>query len=269
MTLENHGRYAYRSILDRPDYSWPGRQTARGLRRPQHRGVPLRPRQGRGHRPAGPGAEPQRLLLAGLRKPRGDLASPGASSTSSGSPPRAQMNTAIYDLCPDIPEALRRRGRRDPRPRRHQQRRAGRARRGRGAGPHRRRDPHHRAARGGRRPAGWMSPWLSNSAVTVDLLQEAGYRYFMDWTCDDQPIWMKTRGGRLLSMPYPIECNDTRGVVLVRVHLGRVHGHADRRLRRDAAPERGAAARLPRSPCTRSWSAARTGSGSSAGCSSI
>ena len=24
---------------------------------------------------------------------------------------------------------------------------------------------------------------------------------------------MKTRGGRLLSMPYPIECNDTRGVV--------------------------------------------------------
>ena len=58
-----------------------------------------------------------------------------------------------------------------------------------------------------------MSPWLSNSAVTLDLLQEAGYHYVMDWTSDDQPIWLTTRQGRLLSMPYPIECNDTRGIV--------------------------------------------------------
>ncbi len=61
-----------------------------------------------------------------------------------------------------------------------------------------------------------MSPWLSNSSVTPDLLQEAGYRYFMDWTMDDQPIWMKTRGGRILSMPYPVEVNDTRGIVWYR-----------------------------------------------------
>jgi hypothetical protein len=58
-----------------------------------------------------------------------------------------------------------------------------------------------------------MSPWLSNSEVTMDLLQEAGYHYVMDWTADDQPIWLTTRQGRLLSMPYPIECNDTRGIV--------------------------------------------------------
>ena len=61
-----------------------------------------------------------------------------------------------------------------------------------------------------------MSPWLSNSSVTPDLLQEAGYRYFMDWTMDDQPIWMKTRSGRILSMPYPVEVNDTRGIVWYR-----------------------------------------------------
>ena len=67
--------------------------------------------------------------------------------------------------------------------------------------------------REGSPPLGWMSPWLSNSAVTPDLLQEAGYRYFMDWTCDDQPIWMTTRAGRILAMPYPVECNDTRGIV--------------------------------------------------------
>ena len=61
-----------------------------------------------------------------------------------------------------------------------------------------------------------MSPWLSNSEVSADLLQEAGYRYFMDWTCDDQPIWMKTRHGRILAMPYPIETNDNRAIVWFR-----------------------------------------------------
>ena len=65
----------------------------------------------------------------------------------------------------------------------------------------------------GARPVGWMSPWLSNSAVTMDLLQEAGYRYVMDWTMDDQPVWLVTRKGRILSIPYPIEVNDTRGVI--------------------------------------------------------
>ena len=35
----------------------------------------------------------------------------------------------------------------------------------------------------------------------------------MDWTADDQPIWMKTRQGHILSMPYPIECNDNRALV--------------------------------------------------------
>jgi hypothetical protein len=61
-----------------------------------------------------------------------------------------------------------------------------------------------------------MSPWLSNSAVTMDLLQEAGYRYVMDWTMDDQPIWLRTRQGRILAVPYPIEVNDTRGIVWYR-----------------------------------------------------
>ena len=33
---------------------------------------------------------------------------------------------------------------------------------------------------------------------------------------DDQPIWIRTRQGRLLAMPYPIEVNDTRGIVWYR-----------------------------------------------------
>lgn len=68
----------------------------------------------------------------------------------------------------------------------------------------------------GAAPTGWMSPWLSNSAVTLDLLQEAGYRYCMDWTCDDQPVWARTRSGRILLMPYPIETNDNRALVWFR-----------------------------------------------------
>ena len=47
----------------------------------------------------------------------------------------------------------------------------------------------------------------------MDLLQEAGYRYVMDWTMDDQPIWIRTRKGRILTVPYPIEVNDTRGII--------------------------------------------------------
>ena len=69
----------------------------------------------------------------------------------------------------------------------------------------------------GEAPIGWMSPWLSNSAITADLLEEIGYKYFMDWTTDDQPIWFKTRsGGKILSMPYPVECNDNRALVWFR-----------------------------------------------------
>src|SRR5215510_2747008 len=65
----------------------------------------------------------------------------------------------------------------------------------------------------GRRPGGWLGPYIAQSTMTLDLLKEAGYRYVMDWAMDDQPIWMRTRSGPILSMPYPIEVNDTRGVI--------------------------------------------------------
>jgi len=61
----------------------------------------------------------------------------------------------------------------------------------------------------GRAPEGWMSPWITETTRTPDLLKEAGYRYLMDWPADDQPFWMRTRAGPLLSVPYPIEVNDS------------------------------------------------------------
>jgi len=60
----------------------------------------------------------------------------------------------------------------------------------------------------GQRPQGWLGPWISQSPLTPDLLQETGYRYLLDWCHDDQPVWMRTRKGRILSIPYPQELND-------------------------------------------------------------
>src|SRR5665647_772599 len=65
----------------------------------------------------------------------------------------------------------------------------------------------------GTRPRGWLGPWISLSPLTPDLLQEAGYSYLLDWCHDDQPVWMKTRQGRILSVPYPQELNDIPQIV--------------------------------------------------------
>ena len=72
----------------------------------------------------------------------------------------------------------------------------------------------------GKPPRGWMAPWMSQSTVTPDLLKEAGYTHLLDWPVDDQPIWMRTRAGPLLSVPYPMELNDA-GTLVWRDHTGR------------------------------------------------
>ncbi|MCX7340988.1 MAG: polysaccharide deacetylase family protein [Hyphomicrobiales bacterium] len=65
----------------------------------------------------------------------------------------------------------------------------------------------------GVRPTGWLSPWIAESHHTPDLLQEAGYTYTLNWCADDQPIWMRSRAGRLLAVPYPQEINDIPSIV--------------------------------------------------------
>ena len=73
------------------------------------------------------------------------------------------------------------------------------------------------AAHEGRRPAGWLGPWIAESALTPDLLQEAGYAYLLDWCADDQPLWLATRVGRILAVPYPQELNDSTAIIGRRV----------------------------------------------------
>jgi peptidoglycan/xylan/chitin deacetylase (PgdA/CDA1 family) len=66
----------------------------------------------------------------------------------------------------------------------------------------------------GRTPEGWLSPWISESRVTPDLLAETGYAYTLNWCHDDQPLPMRTRGGEpLWAVPYPQELNDIPMIV--------------------------------------------------------
>jgi peptidoglycan/xylan/chitin deacetylase (PgdA/CDA1 family) len=69
----------------------------------------------------------------------------------------------------------------------------------------------------GKRPAGWLGPWIAETPLTPDLLQEAGYSYALDWCADDQPIWLATRNGRILAVPYPQELNDSCAIIGRRV----------------------------------------------------
>jgi allantoinase len=72
----------------------------------------------------------------------------------------------------------------------------------------------------GKPPKGWMGPGAAENTTTPDLLKEAGYTYIMDWPADDQPFWMKTRSGKLLAVPYPVELNDAQ-MAIHRAHTPR------------------------------------------------
>lgn len=65
----------------------------------------------------------------------------------------------------------------------------------------------------GAAPDGWLSPWISESTATPDLLTETGYRYTLNWCHDDQPIRMTTSSGSLWSIPYSQEANDIPMIV--------------------------------------------------------
>jgi allantoinase len=60
----------------------------------------------------------------------------------------------------------------------------------------------------GVRPRGWLSPALTESHHTLDLLAEAGVGYVADWCNDDQPYRMTTRAGPIVAMPYTLEVGD-------------------------------------------------------------
>jgi peptidoglycan/xylan/chitin deacetylase (PgdA/CDA1 family) len=123
-------------------------------------------------------------------------------------PAAALLNTAIYDLCPEVAAAFRARG----------DEFVGHGR----TSAERQSDMDEAteqtmiaacrariAAEEGAAPRGWMGPWVAETAVTPDLLAEAGFDYVMDWTHDCQPTRLATRSGRdLITVPYSRPTND-------------------------------------------------------------
>jgi allantoinase len=60
----------------------------------------------------------------------------------------------------------------------------------------------------GQQPRGWLSPALSESHRTLDILAENGIQYVGNWVNDEQPYPMRVKSGSIISMPYSIELND-------------------------------------------------------------
>ena len=65
-------------------------------------------------------------------------------------------------------------------------------------------------ARSGLKVHGWLAPALSSTETFFDLLPEFGIEYTLDMVPDDQPVPIKVRKGRLISIPYSTEINDVR-----------------------------------------------------------
>lgn len=221
--LRDHGRFEYSAIVGRPDFSWPeGKRLAvhvslnfehfaygEGLGLSYSPGIPHPNTYNWAWREYGNRVGVWRLLqlFDRLRLPISLL-----------------LNSEVYDHCPEAVAAFRRRG--DE------------------AVGHGRTNSEHQndfdeageaklirevrdtiARHEGKPPRGWLSPGVNPSAVTPDLLQEAGYTYVLDWgPMDDQPVWLRTRKGHILSVPYPQEVND---IPMIALHHGTAPAFAD------------------------------------------
>ncbi|HEX2830566.1 MAG TPA: polysaccharide deacetylase [Burkholderiales bacterium] len=219
MKLPQHGRYDYSPIIERRDYSWPqGKRLAFCITTNIEC---FAFGKGRGHDNAKHG-EPQtqrnyswrdygnRVGIWRLFDLADELRMPLAHNT----------NSLLYDYAPQIFERLRKRG----------DEIVGHGRtNSENLHDFRWEDDERRAIvdatatftrNEGKPPKGWMGAGAYENSTTPDLLKEAGYEYVMDWPHDDQPIWMRTRAGPILSVPYPVELNDSPQVVH-RQHTGR------------------------------------------------
>jgi allantoinase len=70
------------------------------------------------------------------------------------------------------------------------------------------RDARETLARVGQSLDGWLTPAITPSLETQELLAEEGLKYTLDYFHDDQPMPLDLPKGRLISLPYSIEMND-------------------------------------------------------------
>ena len=208
--LSHHNRFAYSAIVDRPVYDWPdGKRLAVYLAiNVEH--WPFG--EGEGAQLTG-GEPPPNVRAWGWRDygNRVGIWNLLELFEELELPAVINLNSEIYDYCPRIVEPWRARGDEI-------------VAHGRTNGERQvnfRQDDERHLIRmateaftrhEGKPPAGWLGPYFSQSRVTPDLLKEAGYLYMLDWHNDDQPYWLRTRAGPLLSVPYPHETNDSPAI---------------------------------------------------------
>jgi len=214
MDLPSHHRYPYRAIIDRPDYSWPqGRRLAVYLAlNLEHFAFG----EGLGAELAPGGPTPDVLNYAwrdyGNRVGVWRLLE---LFNQLKLPVAVLVNSTIYTYCPEVMAAFRQRGDEvvaHGRTNTERQSTLSESDEARLIQDTTATLAHHE----GQAPAGWLGPWIAQSHHTPDLLQEAGYTYLLDWCCDDQPIWFRTRQGRILAVPYPQEINDIPAIAVRR-----------------------------------------------------
>ena len=75
-------------------------------------------------------------------------------------------------------------------------------------------------AAAGARPTGWLAPGMTQTFETPDFLAAAGLRYTGDYVHDDEPSWLKTAHGDMITLPYTFDMNDITIMALAH-HEGR------------------------------------------------
>lgn len=209
--LKSHERYGYSAITRRPDYSWPGKK-----RLAVYLGFNLEHFEfGSGLGAALGPKSPEPDILNFSWRDYGNRVGAWRCLELFDSlklPAGVILNTALYHHCPELIEACAKRGDELI---------------GHGHTNSERQGEFNEekerkllqdcsdliAKKSGKRPQGWLSPWISESHLTPDLLAETGYRYTLNWCHDDQPHEFATRSGKLWSIPYPQELNDIPMIV--------------------------------------------------------
>lgn len=218
MDIEYHDRYAYSALPDRPVYDWPGGKRLAVCLCNNIEWFSFMTGLGSDHTQPGAAQTTRNYAWRDYGNRVGlwylfDLLD------ELGLPASHNLNAAVLDNCPRIVDRIRARGDEVI---------------GHGLTNSERQDIMDEATERamieattdsisrhfGAPPRGWLGPYIVQSDVTLDLLKEAGYSYMLDWPADDQPFWMKTRAGPILSVPYSIELNDSPAQVF-RHHTGR------------------------------------------------
>lgn len=207
MALPTHGRFDHSAITDRPDFDWPG-----GARLAVYVAVNCEHfAYDDGSTDLGftPGMSQPDSYNYGWREYGNRVGAFRIAETLQrvGIRPTALVNSEIYEHAPSVPAAFRAL---DAEFVAHGRTNSATPNSLTGDAERETIDLVHRTiiAAEGTPPRGWMSPGAAPSRITEDLLAERGFTYTLDWPIDDQPVWLTTRGGPLLAVPYPHEVND-------------------------------------------------------------